>query len=231
MKKKILLLSIILICGALIMSACGAKKQSVQKQVSQQIQQPQIEEFIPIDEVDLSDSGLEPAQIPEINMNLEFETDSEIDAPQPDDLEVPEVNLDAPPVPPIDNISFDGSQLANQMTGQGAQAQQQKGQGSQDTSTNQASQEEVEEVETQATQQAAEEAQETAAQEAETQAAEQATEEAAEEAQEQANQEQTGTPPADYVPDAATCAQFDAAPSCSYVPAESQDLCNKCKGN
>ena len=30
-------------------------------------------------------------------------------------------------------------------------------------------------------------------------------------------------------PDAATCAQFDSAPSCSYVPANVRDLCEQCK--
>lgn len=36
-------------------------------------------------------------------------------------------------------------------------------------------------------------------------------------------------PPAGWEPDEATCAQFKAAPSCSFVPAQYRDLCEKCK--
>lgn len=38
-----------------------------------------------------------------------------------------------------------------------------------------------------------------------------------------------GTPPPEWKPDEATCNQFKAAPSCSFVPAQYQDLCQKCK--
>jgi len=37
------------------------------------------------------------------------------------------------------------------------------------------------------------------------------------------------TPPTDWEPDEAVCSQFDAAPSCSFVPSEYRDLCQKCK--
>lgn len=40
---------------------------------------------------------------------------------------------------------------------------------------------------------------------------------------------QGGTPPADWEPDEATCQQFNAAPSCLFVPSEYRDLCEKCK--
>jgi len=39
------------------------------------------------------------------------------------------------------------------------------------------------------------------------------------------------TPPADFEPTAEMCASFKAAPSCSYVPENVQDLCEKCKNN
>lgn len=36
--------------------------------------------------------------------------------------------------------------------------------------------------------------------------------------------------PAEYQPSAEDCSQFAAAPSCDYVPADSRDICRKCKG-
>jgi len=39
----------------------------------------------------------------------------------------------------------------------------------------------------------------------------------------------TGTPPSGWEPNEATCAQFKDVPSCSFVPEEYQDLCEKCK--
>lgn len=39
----------------------------------------------------------------------------------------------------------------------------------------------------------------------------------------------SGTPPANWEPDEATCNQFKSAPSCSFVPEEYRDLCQKCK--
>ena len=38
------------------------------------------------------------------------------------------------------------------------------------------------------------------------------------------------TPPAGLEPTTDMCANFSAVPSCSYVPAQVQDLCKKCKG-
>jgi hypothetical protein len=43
------------------------------------------------------------------------------------------------------------------------------------------------------------------------------------------NQGGSATPPADWEPDEAACAGFKAAPSCSFVPEEYRDLCEKCK--
>jgi len=40
---------------------------------------------------------------------------------------------------------------------------------------------------------------------------------------------QSGVPPADWEPDEAICNQFKAAPSCSFVPSQYRDLCEKCK--
>ncbi len=37
------------------------------------------------------------------------------------------------------------------------------------------------------------------------------------------------TPPTSWQPDAATCSQFNSAPSCSYVPVQYQNLCQQCK--
>lgn len=39
----------------------------------------------------------------------------------------------------------------------------------------------------------------------------------------------TGAPPSGPKLDETTCGQFKAAPSCSYVPQQYQDLCQKCK--
>lgn len=38
-----------------------------------------------------------------------------------------------------------------------------------------------------------------------------------------------GLPPADWEPDEATCSQFKLAPSCSFVPQEYRDICERCK--
>jgi len=38
-----------------------------------------------------------------------------------------------------------------------------------------------------------------------------------------------GTPSPEWKPDESTCSQFKVAPSCSFVPAQYQDLCQKCK--
>ncbi len=38
-----------------------------------------------------------------------------------------------------------------------------------------------------------------------------------------------GTPPNNWQVDQATCSQFKAAPSCSFVPEQYRDICTKCK--
>lgn len=43
------------------------------------------------------------------------------------------------------------------------------------------------------------------------------------------NEGSQSAPPTNWEPDAATCNQFKAAPSCSFVPEEYRDLCEKCK--
>ena len=42
---------------------------------------------------------------------------------------------------------------------------------------------------------------------------------------------QSGTPPADWQSDQATCDKFKLAPSCALVPAEYREICQQCSKN
>ncbi len=159
-----------------------------------------------IENLDLSESGLDSADLPEINMALGFDDAMNLEAGDSALLDVPKVDLDAPDVPAMEPFVFNSGGLEDAFVSQSSASAQS-------------------DQESQASQQAAQEAADQAA----TDAAQEAEAEAKAEAGAPADIEETSAPE-QTGPSASDCAQFDSAPSCDYVPADVRDICEQCKG-
>lgn len=156
--------------------------------------------------LDLSDSGLDREVLPEVSMDLGFdENNLDLNLGEPLPLISPEIDLESPAVPKTPAFTFDSSGLEDALV---SQQSSQVGQ-------TEAAQEEADQAAAEAAEKAEEEAR--------------ADEGVPADSEETTPPVETPAPPAQTGPGAAECAQFDSAPSCSYVPANVRDICGQCK--
>lgn len=146
----------IIIVSTIIVSAGACWFLGIDKETDKK-ETTALEEYEPISLIDLSNSGLDAVDLPNINFDLGFDLEAlNMDLGAANPLSVPNADgLEMPTIPSMTDFTFEGGSFGGHSGG--------------------------------------------------------------------------STPPPGYKPDAATCAQFSAAPSCEYVPANVRDLCEQCK--
>lgn len=196
--------TIIIIIALVAVLAIGATSILLIKKNQENILDSESFEFVGV--VDLSDSGLGMADLPELNMNFEFSDGLEFDFGGASNLSFPEISFQVPEVPRVERFAFSESALQSSFASQSVESKQAS-------------------EEAEASAQAEAEAREAAEAEARAEAG-------APPAQTETTTpppSQEATPPAQTGPSSADCAQFDSAPSCDYVPASVRDVCLQCK--